>query len=222
MPASQLQVAAPGAAAPVGLVTQMGGKQGDGIVSKLHGDFYTQNDYGNVYYGSNAAAGAVFSIFSNTSFTGLLLWNPQGSGKKLSVIKASLGLAAQASTALASFGYCWINNAGASIATGAPLSAFGAITATRGNGQCGPTGQGSSVALVGTSATLTTAFAWGRAADFSAGTGAITTQIAVTQLSELMHGTMIVYPGTILALTSDILSGVTGVGQFIWEEIAVG
>jgi hypothetical protein len=220
MPASQVLVGAPTPTSnPSGqLATQLGGKQADGIVSKLHGDFYTQNVNGNVYYGSNAAGGAVYSIFSNTSYTGLLLWNPQGSGKNLSIIRASIGVTASAATAIAGFGYSWIINAGAGIATGAPLSAFGAITATRGSCVLGATGQGASVALVGTSATLTTAFGWGRSANFTAATGAITTQVAVTQLSEDFLGTMIVPPGVILALTTSVLTGFTATGSFLWEE----
>mgnify|MGYP001584487003 FL=1 len=59
------------------------GKQGDLLVSEMHGKYYNQNQRGNLYYASNAAAGAAFSIFSNTTFVGLALWNPQGSGKNL-------------------------------------------------------------------------------------------------------------------------------------------
>lgn len=222
MPATQVLVGAPGAAAPVGLVTQMGGKQGDGIYSKLHGDFYTQNDYGNVYYGANAAAGAAYTIFSNASFVGLVLWNPQGSGKKLSVIRAGAALDTQASTATAGFGYTWLINAGSGLATAAPFSAFGSITATRGSCTLGAAGQGASVALLGSTATLTTAFANWRPANFSVSTGAITVGLGLTALSEDMLGTMIVPPGVAVALTTNILSGWTVSGYFIWEEIPTG
>lgn len=222
MPATQVLVGAPGTPAPVGLVTQMGGKQGDGIYSKLHGDFYTQNDYGNVYYGANAAAGAAFSIFSNTTFVGLILWNPTGSLKKLSVITAGVALDTQASTAAAGFGYTWLINAGAGIATGAPFSAFTAITATRGSCVLGSAGQGNSAALLGSGGTLTTAFANWRPANFSVSTGAITTFGAVGAMSEDLKGTMIVPPGVAMALTTNILSGWTASGYLVWEEIPIG
>lgn len=202
--------------------TMLGGKQADGIVSELHGKYYTQNSWGNLFYGANAAAGAAFTIFSNATFVGLILWNPQGSGKNLSIVRASLALDTQASTAMAGWGYTWLINAGSGIATGAPFSAFTAITATRGSCTLGATGQGASVALLGSGATLTTAFANWRPANFSTSTGAITVAIAASQMSEELDGTMIVPPGVAVALTSNILSGFTASGGFIWEEVPVG
>ena len=220
MPASQVIVSAPSGTsnADGNLVTQLGGKQGEGVVTELHGKYYTQNYRSLLYYGSNAAAGAAFSIFSNTTFAGLALWNPQGSGKNLVIAKVYLGLDTTASTAMGAFGYSWLINAGAGVATAAPLSAFTAITATRGSGICGAPGQGSSVALVGSAATLTTAMTWGRPAAFSTSTGAITTQIAIGSLVDDVDGTMIVPPGVFWTLTTSILTGITGVGTVIWYE----
>src|SRR5947207_3285507 len=99
MPASQVLVQAPSATSNASgtLAIQLGGRQADGIVSELHGKYYTQNVNGNLYFGANAAAGAAFSIFSNTTFVGLILWNPQGSGKNLSIVKSLLALDTQAS-----------------------------------------------------------------------------------------------------------------------------
>jgi len=221
MPASQVLVGAPSNVSnPDGaLVTQLGGKQGDGIVSELHGKYYTQNYRGNLYYGANAAAGAAFTIFSNASYVGLLLWNPQGSGKNLSLVRAGIAFDTQASTAMAGWGYAWIINAGSGLATAAPISAFTAITATRGSCILGATGQGASVALLGSAATLTTAFANWRPANFSTSTGAITVAFSASQMSEELDGTLIVPPGVAMGLTSNILSGVTASGYMIWEEI---
>lgn len=221
MPLSQVSVGAPSntslpASATPGM---LGGKAGEGIVAELHGKYYTQAYNGNLYYASNAGAGATFSIFTNASFTGLALWNPQGSGKNLSIVKTYLGLNGAAATAEGSFGYAWLNNAGSGLATAAPLSAFTAITATRGSAICGLAGQGSSVALAGSAATLTTAMTWGRAAPFSSSTGAITTQIAIGGLVDDVDGTMIVPPGCFWTLTTAIATGGTFVGTVIWEEI---
>lgn len=221
MPASQVAVGAPSATsfASGSLPTQLGGKQADGIVSELHGKYYTQNVNGNLFYASNAAAGAAFTIFSNASFVGLAIWNPQGSGKNLSIAKVYLGLDSQASTAMGAFGYSWLVNAGSGLATAAPVSAFTAITATRGSCICGAAGAGASVALVGSAATLTTAMTWGRPASFSGSTGAITTNIGMAGLVDDVDGTMIVPPGVFWTLTSSILTGYTAVGGVIWEEV---
>lgn len=201
-------------------VTQGYGRSGEALVGEVHGRYYHANREGNLHYASNAGAGAAFTIFSNASFVGLAVWNPEGSGKNLSMVRAAIGVTGQASTAASGWGYAWLNEAGSHLATAAPVSAITAITATRGSCVCGPPGRGSSVALAASAATLTTAMAWGRAARFSTSTGAITVSIGF-ELSEDFDGTMIVPPGTFFALTSAILTGITAVGTLIWEELPV-
>ena len=220
MALSQVVVAPPSAVSlgDGAMPGQLGGRQGEAIVSNLHGKYYTQAVRGNVYYASNAAAGAVFSIFSNASFTGLLLWNPEGSGKNLSLIRCNVGIDTQASTATSGWGYAWVGNVGASLATAAPISAFTLITATRGAAICGLGGQGTSVIRAGSAATLTTALLWGRAAAFGTSTGAITTQTVPPMMSEDFDGMTIVPPGTLFAVTSSIASGITACATLFWEE----
>lgn len=226
MPLSQIEVGPPSATS-LGdnqVTGVLGGKQGDMIVSQLHGKYYTQAVRGNVYYASTAAAGLANTIFSATSaptFVGLLVWNPQGSGKNLSMIKANVGISAVAATAQSAWGYAWVNNAGSGVATAGVVSSFTGITATRGPAICSLGGQGASVALAGSAATFTTALAWGRSASFSSSTGAITTQTVPAMMSEDFDGMMIVPPGTIFALTSAILSGITAVSTLFWEETPV-
>ena len=222
MPLSQIQVGAPSAVslADGSTPAQLGGRQGDGIVSGLHGKYYTQSQRNNVFYAGTAVAGLAFTIFSNASFVGLLLWNPQGSGKNLSLIRCNVTPLSQAATAASGWGYAWINNAGSAVATAAPASVFTAITATRGSAICGPFGQGASVARAGSGATFTTALLWGRAASFGTSTGAVTTQLSYT-MSEDFDGMTIVPPGTIFAVTSSILSGITAHATLVWEEVPV-
>ena len=197
---------------------QLGGKQGDAIVSQLHGKYYTLASRGNVFYAGTGVGGLAFTIFSNATFVGLVLWNPQGSGKNLELIKCNVGPFSQAGTAASAWGYAWINNAGSGLATAAVVSALTAITATRGSAILGPTGQGNSVARVGSGATFTTALLWGRAASFGTSTGAVTTQLSVT-MTEDFDGMMIVPPGTVFCLTSAILSGVTATASILWAEV---
>lgn len=220
MPLMQVQVGAPAAASlPDGANPGvLGGRQGEAIVSQLHGRSYTQASRGNLFYASNAAAGAAFSIFSNATYVGLGIWN-QNPLKNLSIVRANLGFDAQASTAASGWGYAWVN-AGYALGTAAPLSAVTAITATRGSCLLGSAGQNNSSAIAFSGATLTTALTWGRCATFSTSTGAITVQMGI-QLSEDFDGTMIVPPGFAFFMTSAILTGVTGVGTLIWEEVPV-
>ena len=224
MPLTQIQVGPPSAASlGDGQITPvLGGRQGDMIVSQLHGKYYTQATRGNVFYGSTAGAGLAFTIFSNATFVGLLLWNPEGSGKNLSLIKCNVGIAGQASTAASGWGYSWLTPAGSTLATAAPISAFTLVTATRGPAICSLGGQGASVARVGSGATLTTAFAWGRAASFGTSTGAITTEtVPGAVMSEDFDGMMIVPPNTLFAVTSSILTGITATATVFWEEVPV-
>lgn len=199
---------------------QLGGRQGDAIVSQLHGKYYTQNQRGNVYYAGTAVGGLAFTIFSNATSVALLLWNPSGSGKNLVPIKVNVGPTTQGATAASGWGYAWINNAGSGVGTAAVVSSFTAITATRGSAICGPAGQGNSVALAGSGATFTTALLWGRAATFGTSTGAVTTQLS-TMLTEDFDGMTVIPPGTIFAVTSAILSGITATAAIMWEEVPI-
>lgn len=224
MPLAQVEVGIPSAAS-IGdnqVTGVLGGKQGEAVVSQLHGKYYTQAVRGNVHYASTASAGSVFSVYSNAAYTGLALWNPEGSGKNLALIKCNVGMNSITATNTAGFGYAWINNTGSTLATAAVISAFTLITATRGTGICGLGGQGSSVARAGSAATLTTGLLWGRAASFGASAAsAITTQLSpgLGTLTEDFDGMMIVPPNTLFALTAAVVPGLTAVATLIWEEV---
>ena len=99
------------------------GKQGDLVVSELHGKYYTQSYRGNSYWGSTAAAGVTLTIVTATTNVGLILWNPQGSGKNAALIATTI-TPTTAMTTAAGYGYGIVLNAGAGVATGAPFSAF--------------------------------------------------------------------------------------------------
>jgi len=195
------------------------GKLGEFIYSELHGKYFTQNYRNNLFFGATAAAGLANSIFSNTTFVGLMLWNPTGSGKLLSVVRSSAVMVGVGTTALSSFGYAFLPNCGAGVATAAPITAFTAITATRGQCNAQIMGQGNSVALVGGGATCT-AQAWLRNASYGTGTGAATVALA-TAGSEDLDGSLIIPPGMMVSLTTDILNGGTFASTLIWEEIPI-
>lgn len=194
------------------------GRQGDMMVSELHGKYYTQASRGNCYYASTAAAGIANSIFSNTTFIGLMLLNPMGSGKNLSLIRACVGLNAASATAASAYGYCWASNVNTPLSTA--YTAFGSFTTTRGSCLLGPVGQGNSVVITATTATIAAAsvFTWGRSANFASGTGAITTVLGTTMFEDF-DGQMVVPPGTLFTLTSAILNGGTNPSTLIWSEL---
>lgn len=196
------------------------GKQSELIVNELHGKYYTSAYRSNVFWASAAVTGIITTAFSNGTYVGLLLWNPQGSGKNLVPIRATQGRILAATTVCA-FGHSYLLNAGSGVATAAPISAFTAITATRGPANNpGLTGQGSSVALVGGGATFTTALAWGRANGFAAGTE--TTAIVEQAYVEDFDGNLIIPPGTLMAVfAASAAQGGTWVPSVLWEEIPV-
>jgi hypothetical protein len=194
------------------------GKGGELVATELHGKYYTQAYRGNAYYASVAATGVVTTAFSNGTYVGGLLWNPQGSGKNLIPIRAAQGRILAATTVCA-FGHAYLANAGAGVATAAPVSAFTAVAAAlRGPlNQPGVTGQGNSVALVGAGATFTTALTWGRANGFAAGTE--TTAIVEQAFVEDFDGMLIIPPGTVFAFfAATAAQGGTWVPSIIWEE----
>ncbi len=192
------------------------GKQQELIDSKLHGDNYTQNYRGNVFWASAAVTGIVTTAYSNTTYVGLLLWN-QSTNKLLVPIRAVQGRILAATTVCA-FGSCFVV---AGSALGTPISAFTTITATRGQANNpAVTGQGSSVALVGGGATLGTAFAWGRANGFAAGTE--TTAVVEQAYVEEFNGNTIIPPGTCMAVfAASAAQGGTWVPSIVWEEVGV-
>lgn len=192
------------------------GKQSEAVVTELHGKYYTQAYRGNLFYGASAATGLATTIFSNTTYVGLLLWNPTGSGKNLVPVRA-VQSRILASTTVAGWGHAYIANAGAGLGT--PVSAFTSITATRGPcNQPGITGQGNSVALVGGGATLGTAFGWGRSNGFSAGTNS--TAVVEQVLIEEFDGLVIIPPGTLMAVfAATAAQAGTYAPSIIWEEV---
>jgi hypothetical protein len=194
------------------------GKQGEPIYAKLHGDAYTQTYRGNVYWASGAATGLITTIFSNTTYVGPLLWNPQGSGKNLVPIRALKGRILAATTVCA-WGHAYLANAGAGLGT--PVSAFTTNTTTRGAANNpGVTGQGTSVALWGGGATLGTAFTWGRPNGMAVGTE--TTAIVEMRFEEEFKGELIIPPGTIWApWAATAAQGGTWVDGVVWEEVPI-
>ena len=67
---------------------QLGGKQGEGLVSEVHGKWYTGGYRGNVYVGSTPGAGITVPGLLATAAK-FVLYNPLTSGKNLELINFS-------------------------------------------------------------------------------------------------------------------------------------
>lgn len=197
------------------------GKQNEVIYSNLHGKYYNQSYRTNAFWGSTAIGGLTLTLVTNTTNVGLTIWNPQGSGKNLSLISVTVGLTTAATTASA-FGYGFVTNAGSGVSTAGPLSAFTPITATRGSNVINWTGQGNSIALLGGGATYTAAPTFYRTMGCGVGTVAITAPSQQFLAREDFDGTAIIPPGTVFIVGNTVLSGSTGTSvSAYWEEIAL-
>lgn len=118
MPATQVL---PGAPSNVSLpdqqlVTQLGGKAGEGVVTELHGKYYNQNYRGNLFMISTVGAGLAIPVLTTTAPT-MVLWNPLGSGKNAVLVRYA---AANTNSGTAAAGAIFLMadfNAGNTIAT---------------------------------------------------------------------------------------------------------
>jgi hypothetical protein len=63
------------------------GNLGEMIVTELNGKYYEQNFRGNLYVCTNSAAQAL-SLTGTTTYTGMIVYNPAGSGKNLVIQEA--------------------------------------------------------------------------------------------------------------------------------------
>lgn len=70
--------------------TARGERTGAMVITQLHGAFTESSRYGNVFVGANAIAGVAPGTTLGTT-PPFALWNPPGSGKKLSVLKTMMG-----------------------------------------------------------------------------------------------------------------------------------
>lgn len=78
---------------------------------------------GRVFVGTTTQAGVTIPAEDATAQT-FGLWNPAGSGRLIVPIKIALGQTDATTPAISSIGLTVLSNTGATVATGAPISAF--------------------------------------------------------------------------------------------------
>jgi hypothetical protein len=191
------------------VIQSRGGKQGDQIVSELHGRYYEQTYRRNIFVGSNGATPTVTTVALATTYTGLALINPISSMVNLSVLKVGVSFIVvfpAVATVGVMTGYSPLGTTTFSAAATDGLSSV--FNGTRGVGRAAL-----SATLVGTPQ-LHTVFGSGL-------TGAATVQTTQWALYD-MEGSLIIPPGGYAAIYTSTVCGAAGMAaSFMWEEVAL-
>lgn len=181
------------------------GKNNEAMVTELNGRYYEQGYRGNMFYAVNSAAQAV-SLSSTTTYTGLAVANPTGSGKNLILLEAIW------CTTIA------ITGIGAVILGTSPTVALTTGSSSGPKGTSTLLGGGSaSVATVGASCTLGGNPTFLRPFVGISWVTAGTTQ-TFQQYKDEIAGALIIAPGQQVEFVS-VTTANTGVGYFSWAEL---
>ena len=220
MPANQVNVGAQNQADGSQLVVARAGRQGDQIVSELHGRFYEQAYRGNVYSNGLAALTALSAntITLTATTTPILgIYNPLGSGVNAVVLQAALAAGINNTSSTGPGIFVWASSTGnTGLSTGSvPTPRFLGGAAAKCKGLAG-------VALTGLTSNLVVA----HSADFATPTIITTATLPATvQTPSVMNienidGAFIIPPGGILALLNTVSTTTTSVhGRLMWEEV---
>lgn len=219
MAASQIRVGAPSnvSYSDNQVYDALGGKQGDAIVSELHGKYFTQNYRGNLFYASLTSASALVAPATNAT-PNFALWNPSGNNVAVSLVKAYFGYVS-GTPAAGVIGYQYVPYAGATIGGTSAVSAFTTVTVRPcviGKGYVGQVLAGSAATItgVGIAAEVTaryTGISQGILASASIPPG-------MTMVDEF-DGTMIVPPGNLWFPICSAASVATYMISAVWEEV---
>ena len=187
----------------------LGGKQGDDYVSEIHGKWYTAAYRGGVFLASTPKAGQVIPVLGATTQTALSLYNPLGSGKNLELISFRFGESITTATfVVGSIGFGVITNIGAGVAL--PTSQVLATVFSNPIGAAGPAPVAQALATV----TITAATNF---MDIGMGTG-LTTGQTFSVFEKLFDGTVILAPGTLIAVQGTVAQTSSYVLGMTWAE----
>lgn len=191
----------------------------EGIVSELHGKYFTQAYNGNLFYVTTIAAGLAVPISSTTAPT-VMLWNPTGSGKNASLVKFTAAYVSGTSVATP-IGLVGTNNAGGNIATGAAITAFNqsVVGTNLFNGVYG----GGNTSVMKSSANGTNTVTAGTWILTMLGESAL---VAATAMNPYLasydfDGTFILPPGSAIWIAGTAASGALLSQTLLWEEVPV-
>jgi hypothetical protein len=204
MPANQIDVGPQNNADSSRQINARGGRQGDQIVSELHGRYYEQAYRQNMF--SGAAVGLTTTVGTATTYTGLVLTNPIGSGVNL--VPNKLGLAFLVAFAAASaIGLMRGYSATTAVVQTTPVTPSNTLT-----------GANSGKGLLASSATLPVTPTIVQIMEAGL-TGAITTTVNSVSLFDL-EGSIAIPPGGFLAIYTSTASGAASMAASMqWEEV---
>src|SRR6266576_308875 len=181
------------------------GRDSDLIISQCHGRYHEAVSRGNVFFAANTATQAL--SLNSTTATGLILSNPAGSGKNLSLIEVCVAIA---SLPAGQYNLLLTGNLNP-IATATTHSVALTIrNALLGGGQ-------NSVAFADSSATIANANIVRIIGAGGAATMATSTAYQPFIRDEV-SGLILLQPGTCISLQA-LTTAVTVVASFAWEEI---
>jgi hypothetical protein len=175
------------------------GRQTEQLVTELHGKYYTQAYRGRLFHGSINTAAAI-PVTSATGLTGPVLWNKTGNSRNMVLVRLTLGWTGT-TEAPGAFQLAWAGNAGSTVATGALMTAFTAVTPYNANLGSGT----AATCFMGSAATLTAAMTQFITLGFSHLTTTGTSTFGSFQIIYDFDGTLIIPPGvaaTIVATTA--------------------
>lgn len=204
------------------------GRQGDQIVSELHGRFYEQAYRGNLFKAGTVAITALSAntITTATSATGtpiIGVWNPVGSGKNLILLQATLqAFANTLTTPVGPGAFIWLTSLNNSaISTGSVP--FNMSTLAQ-SGSVAKAFMGG-VALTGLTNVMVTTFAsdFGNATALTHGT-ITATSATLSSVGGVQNfdGSVLVPPGAVIGLyNTTSTTTFSAVGAILWEEVPI-
>lgn len=184
------------------------GRQNESIIQQLHGRYYETTFRGNMCSGANAA-GVVTTVGLATTYTGLCLTNPVGSGVNAVLNKVG-------ATALVVFPAAAILGIMAGYNPATAVTQTTPITPTNNF-----VGAAAGKCLLASSVTLPTAPTL-RAVIAAGLTGAITVETLAKPILVDLEGSIILPPGGYAAWFTSTVSGAAGAAfSFQWEEVPI-
>lgn len=176
-------------------------KSGGQVIQQLHGRYYEQGYRGNVFSAANQAAQAVSAALA-TTYTGILLYNPPGSGVNLVPLKVKFALSV-APVAVATIGLL-----GGWAATGGVTAQTTKLNTQSSN--IGNTGGSKGIAL--SAATIVTP-TWIKQLYDGFTAAALPAPTPPVDLEGMIQ----IAPGGFLGIGA--LTAITGLGSIFWEEV---
>ena len=179
-------------------------KQGALVVVDSHGRYYEACSRGFVFCGANTAAQATST--SSATATGLILTNPQGSGKLISIIDITVGVGAAVAAAFEVGLFANINTLAAAVTQTTPITPRGALL-----GSSYPP-----VGLLASAATLPAAPVHIRTL-LASGFVAATAQ-SIEIFKDEVAGALMLLPNTAISIQS-VVGTQSIIASITWEEV---